>query len=402
MRIGNFKYLPYVLTKSNWLLVIVGFVGGGLLGFIFWKYLYPAIDKDTLIESIAPFTIAAVTVAMIFGSLILYIAQTLIKKPSLTPVTHAMCLIIFSIILSIVTIWHPPLYCWAISFFLVGTGIAFYEIAHLTTYESLRATILERVTLRSRKSKEFFIFEVSPISEKVFQNNIVVYKGDTIYANCDSIEAGRILARKIIECGNYGIYITVDRFFSMIEGEYDTFSGKLYCIDCGTHSYGYHEFKNAEKHSNSYTINPPTIKILHNTLRHIRRRTVSQIKCGKDWTQLCRADKATVDVELASKEAMNERQENVKIIYDSVSSLSAIFGWEHLLHFFIHDTNVDKTIGRNTLLINQKDQLDKAAGARLESICQVSLDVKQEDSCIRFVVNKARGEKKSSNFLIPF
>ena len=149
-----------------------------------------------------------------------------------------------------------------------------------------------------------------------------------------------------------------------------------------------------------YTPRPVTIRKLHGELRDIRKRTVSKIRHNKDLSQLSRKEKKEVKEELASKEAKKEREKNVRIIYDSVSSLASIFDIEDLLKFLIHDTNVDKTIGRNTLLLIKKGILEDSVIKKLESFCEVCLNPKVINGKMLIHINKIRDEKPPADFSI--
>ena len=107
-----------------------------------------------------------------------------------------------------------------------------------------------------------------------------------------------------------------------------------------------------------------------------------------------------LEKELVSVDAECEREENVWIVYDSFSSLAAIFNKEPLLLFLTHDTSVDMTIGRNTLLLVKKGALDRNIASRLENLCEHILNVEVEDKKIYFEVSRSTGVSVTKNFWI--
>jgi hypothetical protein len=264
-------------------------------------------------------------------------------------------------------------------------------------------TKLLKVPTFSGREREPILSEKSIIGRCLFKNVIVVRKGDTILAICNSIEHGRAFAKKMRDCGRYGVYITADRPWTIIKEKFINFKGHLFCIDMFTNFYGLGEFKEAKDLNNlyPYTIRPVTIKELHSQLRDVRRRTLSRIKYNRDYSALNPEQKEEVEKELSSKDTRRERKGNARIIYDSVSALASIFCIDDLLKFLIHDTNVDKTIGRNTLLLVQKGVLDDSIIKKLESFCDICLNLRLiMNRRMRIHINKIRDENPPADFLI--
>ena len=477
--------LPYRLKKELLYFVLGGFGGGSLIGLILWMIfscLKIKIDFASLATSFAG---AVVSVTLIIASVMVFLAQAsprVFQKRGVTPFLYPLILLLLAVFLSIAAYVSDLVFYWSVSFLVIGVLFFFNELKAVILEETFGATLKERITYESREKKEPVLNEPSPIGKDVFKDKIHINKGDAILALCDSIEEGRRLASEIIRTGNYGIYITADRPWTIIREDFKNYKKNLYCIDCFTNFYGLDEFKGAERclfsvdmdaglegelnkingsHSipiglrykfktkecslsenatnatiskeednkwvitdkreiiyilrkeeeklniyiytenfYPYTPRPVTIRKLHGELRDIRKRTVSKILYNKDWSQLKRKQKKEVKGELASRKAENERKENVRIIYDSVSSLSSIFDIEDLLKFLIHDTNVDKTIGRNTLLLVKKGILDDSIIKKLESFCEICLNPKVINGKTYIHINKVRDENPPDDFSI--
>lgn len=483
--------LPYWLRgllMRELLYFVVGGLGGGfLIGLIMWLIFSCLKVKIDFASLATPFAGAVVSVVLIIASVMVFLAEAsprIFQKRGVTPFLYPLILLLFAVFLSIAAYAKDSVLYWSASFLIVGASFFFFQLLTIITEETFGATLHERITYESRKKKEPVLDEKSDtLSEKVFKDKILINKGDAILALCDSIEEGRRLAREIIRTGNYGIYITADRPWTIIKEEFKDYNRNLYCIDCFTNFYGLDEFKKAERclfsvdmdagleselnkingsHSiliglrdkfktkecslsknatiskeednkwvitdkretkrviiyivrkeegklniyiytenfYPYTPRPVTIRKLHGELRDIRKRTVSKILHNKDLSQLKGEEKKKVKGELASKKAEKEREENVRIIYDSVSSLASIFDIEDLLKFLIHDTNVDKTIGRNTLLLVKKGILEDSIIKKLESFCEVCLNPKVINGVVHIHINKIRGEKPPADFSI--
>ncbi|MCK4733447.1 MAG: hypothetical protein KAT65_13425, partial [Methanophagales archaeon] len=119
---------------------------------------------------------------------------------------------------------------WSVSFLIIGALFFFNELRIVILEETFGATLHERITYESRNEKEPVLDEKSDtLSEKVFKDKILINKGDAILALCDSIEEGRRLAREIIRTGNYGIYITADRPWTIIKEEFKDYNRNLPC-----------------------------------------------------------------------------------------------------------------------------------------------------------------------------
>ena len=484
--------LPYWLRglRRELLYFVVGGLGGGFfIGLILWMIFSCLKIKIDFASLATPFAGAVVSVALIISSVMVYLSQAsprIFQKRGVTPFLYPLIILLLAVFLSIAAYVSDLVFYWSVSFLIIGALFFFNELRAVILEETFGATLQERITYESREKKEPVLNEPSPIGKDVFKDKIHINKGDAILALCDSIEESRRLASEIIRTGNYGIYITADRPWTIIREDFKNYKKNLYCIDCFTNFYGLDEFKGAERclfsvdmdaglegelnkingsHSipiglrdkfktkecslsenatnatiskeednkwvitdrrkikreiiyilrkdegklniyiytenfYPYTPRPVTIRKLHGELRDIRKRTVSKILYNKDWSQLKRKQKKKVKGELASKKAENERKENVRIIYDSVSSLASIFDIEDLLKFLIHDTNVDKTIGRNTLLLVKKEILDKSTISKLESFCEVCLKPEVINGRLNVHINKVRDEKPPADFSI--
>jgi hypothetical protein len=309
-----------------------------------------------------------ISIALVFSTLSGYFTGK--DKKYVVRLLYPFSLIVLAIFFALLGYVYKVSFYFASYYLTFGTILYLNEFRIIVSEETIGASIWEKSTYESRDKKIPYLNDKSSITNSVFHNKMNFFKGDTILSTFDFIGDARLLARKIIHNCDYAIYISSDRPYTVIEEEYKDYKGKLYCIDCFTNSYGFGEFKQAPKESNSYTLNPPTTRYLHNSLRHIRRRIVSQILCNKDWPELGKEERLRIDKELTSREATAERGKNIWIIYDSISSLSAIFELDELLSFLIHDTTVDMTIGRNTLLLMKEGVLDPTIVSRMESICE--------------------------------
>lgn len=371
------------MKRGDWSFGL-GVLIGIPVSLILWHF--DPFKKISVSEIITPLMGGIISIALILSSIIGYFEKTVKEKKYLIQFLYSLGLIIFAVFLAICSYLVKEIFYFSLYYLLLGTILFLNEIRVIVSEETIGATLWEMVTYESRRNKVPCIGDKSSISDKVFEGKVNICKGDTILAVCEFLQDGRILAKKIIDSGEYAIYISCDRPYTLVKEEFKAYSGKLYCVDCFTNLYGFGEFKQAEKESNSYTLNPPTTKELHNTLREIRRRIVSRILCGKDWIQLNKVERKKVELELTSREAKVEKIKNVWIIYDSISSLAAVFDIEPLLMFLIHDTTVDMTIGRNTLLLMKKGAIDLGTTSRLESLCEHVLNVKSKAREIHFNV----------------
>lgn len=397
MKLVNLRYLPKVIGRREWFFAI-GFLIGIPLCLILWHF--DPIKKIGMGEIITSLIGGIITIALILSSIVGYFERKFKEKKYLIQLIYPLSLIIVAVFFAIWSYLVRQIFYFALYYLLLGTTLFLNEIRAIVTEETIGATLWEMATYESREKKTPYLGDKSSMSDKVFEGKIRVCKGDTILVVCEFLQDGRTLAKKIINNAEYAIYVSSDRPYTVVEEEFKAYNGKLYCIDCFTNLYGLGEFKQAEKGSNSYTLNPPTIKEFHNKLREIRRRIVSQILCGKDWVQLDKVEKKEIERELTSREDIAERSKNVWIVYDSISSLAAVFDIEPLMMFLIHDTTVDMTIGRNTLLLVKNGAINPTTASRLESLCEHILNAKVRDSKIYLDVCGSVDINSSKNFWI--
>ena len=375
MKLVNLRFLPSIISRNDWFLVGVITVGIPIcLALWFFDPL-----KARISDLIGPLIGGIISVSVILASIFQYLASVFKQEKYLSYFIYALTLILLSVVFGICSyLMHQLFY---LSAYSLTAGILLFldEVRGIIFERNVGATLLDTATQKARREKFPHLGERSLIADKVFEGCLRADKGNTLLACCEFVQDGRILARKIIRECEYAIYVSADRPHTVVEAELCNCPCKIYCIDCFTNLYGFGEFKQADRFSNSYTLNPPTVRELHTVLREIRRRIVSNIICGgKSWYQLNKTEQKRVETELASGEATVERMKNVWIIYDSISSLSAVFDVEALLKFLIHDNTVDMTIGRNTLLLVKTGTLDQATTSRVESICEQIMNVKME------------------------
>jgi hypothetical protein len=342
-----------------------------------------------------------ITISLLLGSIVVYFSQLKEKQESMIMVLYPMSLIIFAVLVAVCGNIVRQLIYFAAYYLLLGIVLFLNEIRLIISEHTIGATLLDRVTYESRKQKLPCFNEKSIIAEKTFKGNMNINKGDALLAKCEFAQDGRVLVQKLIENAEFVIYISADRPYTVVREELESQKEKIYCIDCFTNVYGFGEFKQAEKESKSYTLNPPTVKELHERLRDTRKRIVAEICIGKDWFSLNNSEIARVINELACRDAKLEKDKNIWIVYDSISSLAAVFDMEPLMKFLIHDTTVDMTIGRNTLLLMKDGSLDPYVVSRLESFCEHIFSVKIDGSNICINNDKSVDVKAPKEFCIP-
>ena len=488
-------FLPHwwkALTKEQ------RWFGGVLLGGLFFcislslSHVKIEINAEVT-DPYGTYATAVLGVLLIIATVMVFLAQAtprMFEKRG-GSLLYPVILLLLAVFISIPACFVHRLFPSSVYFLVVGAIFFFRSLLVIIEEETLGATLPERATYESRKKKIPSFGKKSCISEKVFNKEVRINKGDTILAVCDSIEEGRLLAEKIIKSGKYGIYVTADRPWTIIREDFKDYQWNLYCIDCFTNFYGFDEFKEAEnclfriamdaglekelnkindnhiipsglrdkfksegyslskdakiskKDNNKWEITdkteserkiiyilrnekgklniyiytenfypctprPVTVRQLHSSLRDIRKRIVSTILCkegnwdipceGDVWSRLNGDQEKKVKKELGRGE--KEKGENVKIIYDSVTALASIFDIEDLLKFLVHDTNVDKTIGRNTLLLVKEGVFEKDIIARLETFCEITLKPKIKNGKLDIEINKIRDEKPPEKFSI--
>lgn len=397
LKLKNTRYLPKVIGGTLGFVIISSLFGIPICSILCY---FDPMEEIVLGQIITSLIGGILTISLILSSVVGHISSTSKEKKHLIELLFPFTLIIFAVFFAICSyVTRYSLY-FAFYYLILGTIIFLNEIRIILYEETIGASLWERLTYESRENKIPHLHDKSQLSSKVFEDKIQLFKGDTILAVFEFLQDGRTLAKKIINTCEYAIYISSDRPYTVIEEEFKDYKGKLYCIDCFTNLYGLGEFKQAEKGSNSYTLNPPSIRELHSTLREIRKNIVSHIGNEKDWEQLDKIKKKEIEKELGSTEAKTEREKNVWIVYDSISSLMAVFELEPLLMFLTHDTTVDKTIGRNTLLLMKDGALDSNTISRLESLCEHILNVKIKENKTYFVVKGSTDVKAQENFCI--
>lgn len=397
MKLSNLQFLPKAIGRKGLLFGIGGSLAGIPLCLTLWYFdplkSYPNEFVTSLIGGI-------ITISLLLGSIVVYFSQLKEKQESMIMVLYPMSLIIFAVLVAVCGNIVRQLIYFASYYLLLGIVLFLNEIRLIISEHTIGATLLDRVTYESRKQKLPCFNEKSIIAEKTFKGNMNINKGDALLAKCEFTQDGRLLVQKLIENAEFVIYISADRPYTVVREELESQKEKIYCIDCFTNVYGFGEFKQAEKESKSYTLNPPTVKELHERLRDTRKRIVAEICIGKDWFSLNNSEIARVINELACRDAKLEKDKNIWIIYDSISSLAAVFDMEPLMKFLIHDTTVDMTIGRNTLLLMKDGSLDPHVVSRLESFCEHIFGVKMDGNNICINVNKSVDVKAHKEFCI--
>lgn len=396
MKLSNLQYLLKVIGRKG-LLFGIGSIAGIPLCLALW-YVDPL--KSYPNEFITSLIGGIITISLLLASIVVYFSQLKEKKESMIMVLYPMSLIIFAVLVAVCSNIVRQLIYFASYYLLLGIILFLNEIRLIISEHTIGATLLDRITYESRKQKLPCFGDKSIIAEKTFGGNININKGDALLAKCAFTQDGRILAQKLMENAEFVIYISADRPYTVVREELKSHKEKIYCIDCFTNVYGFGEFKEAERESKSYTLNPPTVKELHERLRETRKRIVSEICIGKDWFSLNKSEIAKVSNELACREAKFEKDKNIWIIYDSISSLAAVFDMEPLMMFLIHDTTVDMTIGRNTLLLMKDGSLDPHVVSRLESFCEHIFSVEMDGSNICIHNQKSIDVKAPKEFRI--
>lgn len=397
MKLANLRFLPKAIDRKGFFLGIASLLGIPIY--------YVARKFDLLASSPQDFSVALtggiITIALLVTSLLRFIPDFKDKKSSSISVLYPIILIMFSVLMAAASNVMKDLIYFAMYYLLLGILLFLNEVREVVTEHTLGATLLDRVTHESRNQKLPHLGEESLIAREAFMGQLRINKGEALLAKCAFIQDGRRLVNKLIEHANYVIYITADRPHTMLMEELQQFRSKLYCIDCFTDVYGFGEFREIRGESHCYTLKPTNIKQLHEVLRDVRRRIVAEMYYGKDWSSLCKDEIKMVADELASKDAMLEREQNVWIIYDSISSLAPIFEMEHLLRFLIHDTTVDTLIGRNTLLLVKDGAVEEDVIAKLESVCEHIFTVGVEDHRIAIGIDRS-DHQSSSDFQLDF
>jgi len=399
MKLANLRFLPKVMGLRD-RVAVISFIAGIPVCLVLYHF-HPLQSVITQ-QIVTPLIGGVISIALILSSIVSYSAAALREKRYIIPLLSPLALIILAVLLAAGTYLSTRLFYFASYYLLLGISLFIIQILVIMSEETVGATLWEKATYESRGRKEPHLGDESSICKGVFGRKIHVCKGDTILGVCDFIQDGRVLGEKIAAVADYMVYISADRPYTVIEKEFKGCCAKLYCIDCFTSVYGLGEFAQADRGTCSYTPDPPTIRGLHLTLREIRRRIVSDILFHKDLAQsrLSKIERVRLEKELVSKKAKAERKKNVWIVYDSISSLAAIFDLEALLAFLIHDTNVDKTIGRNTLLLMKNGAIAPGIASRLESFCEHIMDIRLENTKIHVRVSQSIDMTSSKDFYI--
>lgn len=391
------------LKRELLIFLIGGLVGSLVLGLILWRIKF-SINVD---EIATPYLWAVVSVALIVSSIMVYLAQacpSVFRKRGATPFLCPLILLLLAAFCSIGAVVVPEVWWWSVSYLVLGGGFFIYGLIIVIKEETYGDTLWEKLTKQKRILKEDFLDDPSDtISANVFGGHIQVNKGDAILTICNSMREARRLAKKFMDSGKHSVYITIDRPWTAIKKEFGRYQGNMYCIDLFTNFYGFDEFKKAEEFPGESFYpsapKPVTIKRLHLELRQVRKRMVSRQKHhGRDWSELNSDQRRLVDDELASAKSTVEREMNVRIVYDSISSLASIVDVQDLLSFLIHDTNVDKTIGRNTLLLLKQGVLEDSIVKRIESFCDISLNLQPQNGQVVVHINKLRDQLPPADF----
>jgi hypothetical protein len=397
LKIKKLIYLPRVLRKQEWLFILAVLLAIPIELF-FQKHDFLG---DVAISSVVTLVIGGIiSISMFFASISTQIANITKRKSGSIQSLYQISLIIIAVFFAICSFMFHRLIYISIYYLFVGTILYLNNIRTIISDETIGATLWERTTYESRDKKTPRVGDSSPVNDKVFENKLKIFKGDTVLAYCEFISDGRVLAKRIINNCSYAIYIASDRPFTVIEQEFRDFKGKLYCIDCFTEIYGFSEFSKTKKDSRSSILKPVSIRELHAKLREIRRRIVSQILCNKDWSALNKKEIKRVEAELCSPDSELERNNNVWIIYDSISTLSEVFRLDLLLQFLIHDTTVDMMLGRNTLLLLKRGALDVLSVSRIESFCEHIINVRTLGKKLDFEIRGSTDVESAKNIEI--
>ena len=374
MRLADLRFLPKAIEPKA-----LCFVIGSLFSIPF----YFAAERFNLLASYPTelsiaLTGGIITIALLVASLLRFVPDFKENKSSSFPVLYPLTLIMFSVLMATAANVLNNMVYFALYFLMLGIVLFLNEIREIVSEHTIGVSLVDKVTYDSSNQKSPCLGEESSIAGEAFEGNIRVNKGDTLLAKCEFIQDGRLLAKRLLKHASYLIYITADRPHALLQEEFKPFQHKLYCIDCFTNVYGFGEFKGTRGDSRSYTLRPTTIKQLHEVLREVRKRIVAEMYFRKDCSALTKAEARKVAAELASKDAILERQQNVWVVYDSISSLAPVFEMEPLLKFLAHDTTVDTLIGRNTLLLMKDGALDEDILGRLESVSEHVFTVKAQ------------------------
>jgi hypothetical protein len=392
MKPGDLRFLPMAFERKELLFTIGSILGIPVSCLARHFELLPVYTNDFSVV----LTGGTISVALLVASLLGFIPDLRESKSSSSTVLYPVTLILLSVILAAAANLLTDLLYFAVYYLLLGIVLFLNEVREIVSEHTIGATLLEKATFESSHHKLPHLGEESLIARQAFARNLRIDKGDAVLAKCAFIQDGRLLVRRILEHANYLVYISADRPHTMVMEELKQYREKLYCIDCFTNVYGFGEFKQSEGESRSYTLKPTTVKQLHETLRDVRRQTLAHMCFGKDWCSLSRAEAKRVATELGCKEASLERDQNVWMVYDSISSLAQVFEMGALLKFLIHDTTVDTLIGRNTLLLVKDGVLEEEALARVESVCEHILSVEVDDGKICIGVDRAVGQSSRS------
>lgn len=391
MKLANLRFLPRAIDRKAFFLSLASLLGIPIY--------FIARRLGLLATSPEDFSVALtggiITIALLVTSLLRFIPDFKEKKSASISVLYPITLIMFSVLMAAASNLINDLVYIALYYLLLGILLFLNEVREVVTEQTLGATLLDKVTHDSRNQKLPRLGEESVIARAAFQGHLRINKGEALLAKCAFIQDGRLLVHKLIEHANYVIYISADRPHTTLMEELRQFQSKLYCIDCFTNVYGFGEFREIRGESRCYTLKPTTTKQLHEVLREVRRRIVAEMYYGKDWESLRKDEIEKVAVELASKDATLEREQNVWIIYDSISSLAPIFEMEHLLRFLTHDTTVDTLIGRNTILLVKDGAVEEDTIAKLESVCEHIFSVAVEQHRISIGIDRSDHQNPS-------
>lgn len=396
MKLTNLLFLPAVIERRTRLFSLVTLAGIPICSLLWYFDPLKSYPENLTLA----LTGGILSIAFLLASLLSFMSKLHKSKTSLIPLLLPLLLIIISVLASVGSKITAKLIYFALYYLSSGVALYLNEVRLIISEDTIGATLWDKLTYESRKQKLPYLGEESMIASKTLEGNIRINKGDTLLVKCAYIQDGRYLVRKIIKNSNYVIYITADRPYSMVMEELKDYREKIFCIDCFTNVYGFGEFKEVKGESNSFTLKPTTVKELHERLREVRKQIIAAMYYNKDWSSLSRQELREITIELSSKEATFERDNNIWIIYDSISSLAAIFDMEPLLMFLIHDTTVDTTIGRNTLLLTKDGALGQNLVSRLESFSEHIFSIKVDGNKICVNIDRSDDLKSSKEFCI--